>query len=147
MIVFDESLRQLSLTTPAMMFPAISLLLLAYTNRYLTLSNRVRTLFENYQTQPDKVVLLQITSLRARLKLIRWTQVSGVSSLLLAVVVIFFLYVGLSAVAHIVFGLSLVLMMVSLLLSMWELHLSNEALNILLSDMETQQKSKDKDKH
>lgn len=147
MIVFDESLRQLSLTTPAMMFPAISLLLLAYTNRYLTLSNRVRTLFENYQTQPDKVVLLQITSLRARLKLIRWTQVSGVSSLLLAVVVIFFLYVGLSAVAHIVFGLSLVLMMVSLLLSMWELHLSNEALNILLSDMETQQKSKDKDKY
>lgn len=137
-----DTIAQLTLTTPAMMFPAISLLLLAYTNRYLTLSNRVRTLFDNYQTQPDRVVLLQIASLRSRLRLIRWTQVSGVMSLLLSVVVMFFLYIGWITVGQVVFGIALVLMIISLLLSVWELHVSNEALNILLSDIENNQLQK-----
>ncbi len=134
-----DTIAQLTLTTPAMMFPAISLLLLAYTNRYLTLSDRIRSLFENYRSQPDKLVLLQIDSLRARLKLIRLMQVSGVTSLLLSVSVMFFLYIGLTTLAHIIFGIALLLMMFSLILSVQELHVSNEALNILLSDIETHQ--------
>lgn len=127
----------LTITTPAMMFPAISLLLLAYTNRYLTIANRVRSLFDSYQSQPDDIILRQIKSLRSRLNLIRWTQVSGVMSLLLCVAVIFAMYIKLTALAHIVFGVSLLLMMLSLVLSVMELNVSNATLNILLSDVET----------
>lgn len=127
----------LTITTPAMMFPAISLLLLAYTNRYLTIANRVRSLFDSYQSQPDDIILRQIKSLRSRLNLIRWTQVSGVMSLLLCVAVIFAMYIKLTALAHIVFGVSLLLMMLSLILSVMELNVSNATLNILLSDVET----------
>lgn len=119
------------------MFPAISLLLLAYTNRYLTIANRVRSLFDSYQSQPDDIILRQIKSLRSRLNLIRWTQVSGVMSLLLCVAVIFAMYIKLTALAHIVFGVSLLLMMLSLVLSVMELNVSNATLNILLSDVET----------
>lgn len=136
--------NQLTLTTPAMMFPAISLLLLAYTNRYLTLSNRVRSLFDNYQAQPDEVVLLQIASLRARLKLIRWMQVAGVTSLLLCVVVMLCIYIGLILLGQIAFAVSLLLMIASLFLSLRELQASNDALNILLATMESEQKSNSK---
>ncbi|PIE46689.1 MAG: II family cellulose-binding protein [Gammaproteobacteria bacterium] len=129
-------LNELTLTTPAMMFPAVSLLLLAYTNRYVTLSNRIRSLFDHYKEHPEEVVFLQIASMRSRLSLIRWMQVSGVTSLLLCVLVMFFIFVGLPMVAHIIFGISLLLMMASLILSVMELHVSNEALNILLSKIE-----------
>lgn len=137
----------LTITTPAMLFPAISLLLLAYTNRYLTISNRVRSLFDSYLHRPDKVVLQQIQSLRYRLSLIRWTQVFGVSSLLLCVIVIFCMYVHWVSAAHWFVGLSLVLMIVSLILSVMELNASNAALNILLSDIESvSRRRKDKSK-
>lgn len=137
----EMALNELTLTTPAMLFPAISLLLLAYTNRYLTISNRVRTLFDSYLEKPEEVVFLQIASLRSRLTLIRWMQVSGVTSLLSCVVVMFFIYVGFAAMAHFVFAISLLLMIISLLLSVMELHVSNEALNILLSKIEDAQQS------
>lgn len=126
----------LTLTTPAMMFPAISLLLLAYTNRYLTLSNRVRSLFDSYQEKHEELVFLQIASMRSRLSLIRWMQVSGVTSLLFCVVVMFFIFIGFILAAQITFAISLILMMLSLVLSVMELHVSNEALNILLSKIE-----------
>ncbi len=122
------------------MFPAVSLLLLAYTNRYVTLSNRVRSLFDHYQEHPEEVVFLQIASMRSRLSLIRWMQVSGVTSLLLFVVVMFFIFIGLATMAHIAFGIALLLMIISLVLSVMELHVSNVALNILLSKIEDYQR-------
>ncbi|MGY0400093.1 MAG: DUF2721 domain-containing protein [Ostreibacterium sp.] len=129
--------NELTLTTPAMLFPAISLLLLAYTNRYLTIANRIRTLFGSYQIKSDEITLKQIRSLRSRLSFIKWTQISGVSSLLLCVVVIFLLYVGFQSLAHITFTISLLCMMTSLVLSVIELNISNTTLNILLSDIES----------
>ncbi len=129
-------LYQLSLTTPALMFPAISLLLLAYTNRFLSLAALVRNLYDNYETQPSENLLRQIKSLRRRINLIQWMQVSGVSSLLLSVVVMFLLYIGWIVLAHITFALAMLLLIVSLLFSVRELFISNEALNIRLSDME-----------
>lgn len=44
---------EISLTTPALLFPAISLLLLAYTNRFLTLAGLIRNLYKLYKEQPD----------------------------------------------------------------------------------------------
>ncbi|PIE45421.1 MAG: II family cellulose-binding protein [Gammaproteobacteria bacterium] len=136
------NLSQLTLTTPALMFPTISLLLMAYTNRFLSLATLVRNLSDTYQDKPSDRLLRQLASLRKRLQLIRWMQVSGVSSLLLSVVAMFCLYVGWIAAGHIVFGMAMILLIVSLLLSVQELYVSNEALNIRLSVMEINTKKK-----
>lgn len=135
-------LEQLTLTTPALMFPAISLLLLAYTNRFLSLAGLIRTLSDTYQDKPNDKLLRQIISLRKRLNLIKWMQVAGVSSLLLSVVVMFFLYVGWLAIGYFIFAVAMILLIISLILSVQELFVSNEALNIRLSDMELQTKGK-----
>ena len=58
----------LSLTTPALLFPAISLLLLAYTNRFLTLANLIRDLHARYTANPDQILLWQLRSLRYRVR-------------------------------------------------------------------------------
>ncbi len=129
-------LNQLSLTTPALMFPAISLLLLAYTNRFLSLAGLIRNLSDSYQDKPNDKLLRQILSLRKRLNLIKWMQVAGVSSLLLSVVVMFFLYIGWTTIGHLIFAIAMVLLIISLILSVEELFVSNVALNIRLSDME-----------
>ncbi|PID64965.1 MAG: II family cellulose-binding protein [Gammaproteobacteria bacterium] len=135
-------LNQLTLTTPALMFPAISLLLLAYTNRFLSLAGLIRTLSDTYQDKPNDKLLRQIISLRKRLNLIKWMQVAGVSSLLLSVVVMFFLYIGWATIGYFIFAVAMVLLIISLVLSVKELYVSNEALNIRLSDMELQTKGK-----
>ncbi len=135
-------LEQLTLTTPALMFPAISLLLLAYTNRFLSLAGLIRTLSDTYQNKPSDKLLRQIISLRKRLNLIKWMQVLGVSSLLLSVVVMFFLYIGWSIIGYFIFAIAMILLIISLLLSVQELYVSNEALNIRLSDMEIDTKRK-----
>lgn len=51
---------ELTLTTPALLFPALSLLLLAYTSRFLTLANLIRELHRRYQTEPDPAVAGQL---------------------------------------------------------------------------------------
>lgn len=135
-----DAIAQLTLTTPAMMFPAISLLLLAYTNRFLSLAALVRTLSDTYQDKPSDQLLRQLASLRKRLKLIQWMQVAGVSSLLLSVVVMLFLYIGWTMMGQVVFALAMLLLIISLILSVQELHHSNEALNIRLSVMESNTK-------
>ncbi len=135
-------LEQLTLTTPALMFPAISLLLLAYTNRFLSLAGLIRTLSDTYQDKPNDKLLRQIISLRKRLNLIKWMQVAGVSSLLLSVVVMFFLYIGWATIGYFIFAVAMVLLIISLVLSVQELYVSNEALNIRLSDMEINTKNR-----
>lgn len=138
----NDWLNQLTLTTPALMFPTISLLLLAYTNRFLSLATLIRNLSDSYQDKPSDKLLQQILSLRKRLNLIKWMQVSGVSSLLLSVFVMFFLYIGWTVTGHLIFAIAMILLIVSLLLSVEELYVSNEALNIRLSDMELNTKKK-----
>ncbi|RXZ45051.1 DUF2721 domain-containing protein [Crenobacter cavernae] len=127
---------ELSLTTPGLLFPAISLLLLAYTNRYLALAGIIRELYEDYQAAPNHKIVLQIGNLRRRISLIKWMQALGIGSLFFTVVAMFQLYLGWSHSAQLTFGLSLALMIGSLAMSLIELKMSTEALNVLLSDLE-----------
>lgn len=127
---------ELSMNTPGLLFPAISLLLLAYTNRYLALAGIIRNLFEDYQKAPDQKIVLQIGNLRRRISLIKWMQALGIGSLFFTVVAMFQLYLGWQHVAQLTFGLSLALMIASLAMSLIELKMSTEALNVLLSDLE-----------
>ena len=127
---------EINLTTPALLFPAISLLLLAYTNRFLTIATLIRNLHNQFKEKPDKLIWNQIKNLRLRVTLIRNMQVLGVLSLLLCVVCMFVIFAGNLQVAEYIFGLSLILLMVSLAISAWEIQISIQALNIQLSDIE-----------
>ncbi len=131
---------RLELTTPALLFPAISLLLLAYTNRFLTLAGLIRELHRRYLDGHEDTVLGQIVNLRARVRLIRAMQALGVASFFGCVFCMFLLFFGLMLAAQGIFTLSLLLLMVSLGLSVWEIQMSVGALDLQLSDLEAAQK-------
>lgn len=131
---------RLELTTPALLFPAISLLLLAYTNRFLTLAGLIRELHGRYLEGHEDTVLGQIVNLRTRVRLIRAMQALGVVSFFGCVFCMFSLFFGLMLVAQAVFALSLLLLMVSLGLSVWEIQMSVGALDLQLRDLEAAQR-------
>lgn len=125
-----------NITTPALLFPAISLLLLAYTNRFLTLANLIRDLHSRYKLSPDPITHRQLGSLRYRIRIIKWMQASGVASLLLCTLSMFAIYATWEVLGAIIFGAGLILMMISLVLSFREIQVSIDALEMRLSDIE-----------
>jgi hypothetical protein len=127
---------EISLTTPALLFPAISLLLLAYTNRFLALANLIRNLHGRYMNEKDVKIKAQIANLKKRVILIRNMQLLGISSLFFCVVSMFTIYQEYQMAGSIIFGFSLVLLMISLLLSIIEIQISVKALNIQMGDIE-----------
>jgi hypothetical protein len=131
---------EITLTTPALLFPAISLLLVAYTNRFNTIGGRIRTLHSLYRDNPGEILAGQIESLRKRVYLIRNMQAFGVASLFSCVLCLFVLFGGKILAGKIIFGLSLILMMISLALSFREILISVNALNLELSDMQKSDK-------
>lgn len=126
----------ITLTTPALLFPAISLLLLAYTNRFLTLANLIRDLHARYKANPEDILMTQLASLRYRVILIRNMQAFGAASFFLCVATMLVLFAGQQEVGRWMFGASLVLLLVSLGISMREIQVSVDALNMRLSDIE-----------
>lgn len=129
----------LTLTTPALLFSAISLLLLAYTNRFLALAQLIRNLHAQYKQNADSVLLGQINNLRTRVHIIRYMQILGITSLLLCVLSMFLIYIGEPFWAEVIFGVALLLLIASLALSVWEIQISVKALDIHLSDIEKKQ--------
>ena len=132
-------MTDITLTTPALLFPAISLLLLAYTNRFLTIAGLIRRLHSEYQENPSGMILGQIKNLRTRVVLIKNMQSLGISSLFLCVLCMFLLFADEYEAGKWVFGISLVLLLFSLALSIREIQISVNALNIQLSDLEAQE--------
>jgi hypothetical protein len=130
-----------SLTTPALLFPTVSLLLLAYTNRFLTLATIIRNLYNQYHQSMDVKLIPQIDNLRKRVYLIRNMQIFGVLSLLLCVVSMFALFAGWNLTGQWIFGAALLLMIISLAISLRELQISAGALDLLLTDLEEYEKT------
>jgi uncharacterized protein DUF2721 len=126
----------INITTPALLFPAISLLMLAFTNRFLTLATIIRSLHDRYLDHPNENVGRQIANLRYRVYLIRNMQAFGIASLFLCVVCMFVLFAGWVEIGKWIFAFSLILMAVSLVISLREIQLSVGALDLLLHDME-----------
>jgi hypothetical protein len=127
----------ISINTPALLFPAISLIMLAYTNRFLALSNRVRSLHDKYQNHEQKHIIHgQIKNLRYRLKLIKNMQALGVLTFLSCIMCMYFIYIEAMPLAHVMFAFSLITFSASLALSLLEIQLSTKALELELSDME-----------
>ncbi len=121
-----------SLTTPALLFPAISLLLLAYTNRFFSLAALIR----NLSADGKPIHSDQIKNLRQRISIIRRMQESGVLSFALCVLCMIFIYIGFNKTGSFIFGCSLLLLLYSLLLSVIEIRISVDALNIHLEEMD-----------
>lgn len=132
-------MEEFSLTTPALLFPTVSLLMLAYTNRFLTLATIIRNLNDRFHESADKNLLAQIDNLRYRVYLIRNMQIVGVLSLLMCVVSMFALFAGWTDGGKWSFGAALVLMIVSLGISLRELQISVGALDLLLTNLEEQE--------
>lgn len=133
---------EITFNTPAVLFPAISLLLLAYTNRFLALANLVRKLHDEYvQGQKNKIILHQIKSLRRRINLVRYMQGLGVFSFLCCVVTMYAIYRGWDELARIIFATSLLSLLGSLLFSLAEIFQSTKAIELELSDMEELEQS------
>ena len=132
----------LDLTTPSLLFSAISLILLAYTNRFLSYASVVRALKEKHQQTHDPKDIAQIANLRKRLYLTRSMQILGILSLLLCVIAMFFFYVSWQVFAAWIFGIALLLLAASLCVCIWEINISVKALEIHLEDISSKEKLK-----
>ncbi|WP_445004147.1 DUF2721 domain-containing protein [Halomonas mongoliensis] len=128
----------MTLTTPALLFPAISLLLLAYTNRFLVLAQLIRRLADEERNQHQEANARQILLLRQRISLTKRMQLAGVFSFLLCTLSMFALFLSLELTGMVLFGISLVALSVSLIYSLWEIQISTNALNVQLQDVEAQ---------
>ncbi len=127
---------ELNLGIPALLFPAISLTMLAYNARYLAIAALIRQLHSQYEQNPSTKISLQIKNLRKRLSLIKAMQAIAIASFFTSVVTMFLLYVGWLEMANILFAISLICLMISLLLSFLEVQISTKALAIRLDSME-----------
>lgn len=128
---------ELQLSTPALLFSAITLLMLAFTNRFLAIATLIRGLHKNYLKDPDQEIIAeQIHNLRRRLTLIKNMQLFGVFSFLLCVICMFLLFKGFTDAANWTFVISMVSLLISLGISLVEIQISTKALNLELSDME-----------
>ena len=132
----------LDLTTPSLLFSSISLILLAYTNRFLSYASVVRALKEKHQQTHDPKDIAQIANLRKRLYLTRSMQILGILSLLLCVIAMFFIYVSWQIFAAWIFGIALLLLAASLCVCIWEINISVKALEIHLEDISSKEKLK-----
>ena len=125
----------LSIETPALLFSATSLILLAYTNRFLTIAQIIRNLKKNYDDNHNKNILLEIKNLNLRLTLIRYMQLFGVMCLFLSAFAMLLLYVNQENLGIYFFGASLLCLLISLGISFWEISISVNALRVHLKDL------------
>ena len=135
-------MTEISINTPALLFPAITLLMLAYTNRFLALATTVRKLHEEYLSGvKEKHIVGQIKNMRSRLNLIRYMQALSVVSFLLCVLCIYVIFREWMILANYIFAASLIFLFASILLSLFEINKSTKALELELSDIEELNKS------
>lgn len=134
-MVTTMTLPNLPLSTPSLLFPAISLLMLAHTNRFLGLASVIRSLHANWRTTGEPILVAQIAILRLRIRIIQNMQLLGALSLISCIVSMAFLFFEQQAGGQMAFGMSLVLMLASLLLTMVEIRKSGAALDLHLQDV------------
>jgi hypothetical protein len=127
---------ELTLSTPALLFSTVSLLMIAFTNRFLAIANLIRDLHKQFQQNPDGIVVAQIKNLHMRLRLIRTIQGLAVLSLLLSAICMLVLLQEHMLTARALFIGALVLQITALALSFLEISVSIKALQIELNDME-----------
>lgn len=130
------ALNEISLPTPALLFSAISLIMLAYTNRFVAYTQVIRNLKDRYDKTPTVNVAAQIETLHKRLLLMRRMQRLGIGSLFICVLTMFVIYIGMFHIAAYMFAIVLILLLLSFAYSVWEIQISSQSIELLLHDME-----------
>jgi len=126
---------QLTLSIPALLFPAISLSMLAYNARYLAIAALIRQLHKQYQEKASRILGIQVRQLERRLKIIKNMQAVAILSFLFSAITMFLIYIEQDFWANLIFGISLLALMISLVLSLVEVQLSTNSLTTQLADM------------
>ena len=132
----NRPIMEISLTTPAMLFPTVSLLLIAYTTRFLAIANLIRGLKMKYQHEKTPNLISQISNLRIRLTLIRNMQAFGIAALFCTTFSIALLFFDKQSAGNFAFGIALLLLLISLAISFREILMSGGALKYELIEME-----------
>ena len=128
---------EININTPALLFPAITLLMLAYTNRFLSLAALVRKLHDEYNRgEKEQHILRQIKNIRSRINLIRYMQSFGIFSFLCCVLCMYSVFRGWIVLAHWIFATSLMCLLISIILSLLEINKSTRAIELELGDIE-----------
>lgn len=127
---------EMTITTPSLLFPAISLLMLAYTNRFVVLANVIRQLSHLEDDTPKEVIVRQLDNLRLRISVIRLMQAFGVLSFVFCTLAMFSLLLGWYVLGQFLFASSLILLVISLLFSFYEVNISTKAINIELESFD-----------
>ncbi len=128
---------EININTPALLFPAITLLMLAYTNRFLSLAALVRKLHDEYNRgEKEQHILRQIKNIRSRINLIRYMQSFGIFSFLCCVLCMYSIFRGWMVIAHWIFATSLICLLISIILSLLEINKSTRAIELELGDIE-----------
>lgn len=127
---------EFTLQTPTLLFSAISLLMLAYTNRFVVIANLIRELYNIHSNQPSDITFAQLVNLRKRMRIIRNMQVFGGLSFFFSVLSLLLILLEQSRFAQTMFAFSVVLLLISLVLLLMELQISVNALNIQLKDFD-----------
>lgn len=126
-----------NLQTPTLLFSAISLLMLAYTNRFVVIANLIRELYAQHTKEPTQITFDQLSNLRKRMRIIRNMQLFGGASFFFSVLSLLLLFASLDLLAKYAFGVSIIMLLVSLILLLMELQISVHALNIQLKDFDS----------
>ena len=128
---------EININTPALLFPAITLLMLAYTNRFLSLAALVRKLHDEYNRgEKEQHILRQIKNIRSRINLIRYMQSFGIFSFLCCVLCMYSIFRGWMVLAHWIFATSLICLLISIILSLLEINKSTRVIELELGDIE-----------
>lgn len=135
--LFMSVVMEVTITTPALLFPAISVLFLAYANRYLAIAKRTRELHSLYNKTQSFFAKKQVESLRKRISLIIAMQLLAVMGIICCVLTMGLVFFGLQLMATYAFLIGMLLIVLSLLVSMWELMISTQSLNIELENIES----------
>ena len=126
---------ELTLSIPALLFPAISLSMLAYNARYLAIAALIRELHRQFREKTSANLGKQVLQLQRRLEIIKQMQALAILSFLFSALCMLLIYLQWSFWANLFFGISLLCLIGSLILSFIEVQLSTKALGIQLSDI------------
>lgn len=128
---------ELQLSTPALLFSAITLMMLAFTNRFLAVASLIRGLHKKFLENPEQEIIIgQIHNLKKRLSMIKYMQLCGVLSFLLCVICMYLIFIEAQQAANYVFIGSMLALLISLIISFFEIMISNQALKLEIKDME-----------
>jgi Protein of unknown function (DUF2721) len=128
--------------SPVALVSGVGLLILSQTNRFSIVTDRLRrlALIREEQKSNDPKASRQIAILLQRARILRYAISAALFCVLLASILVLLIFAAAAFDLHalamilLLFGLSLVSLIISLVLFLWDMHLSLKAVEEMLRD-------------